>query len=82
MTKRTVFSSIPAALKYALITGNGVSVDVKQASEQLTGGLGALSKSEVWAIKQMRARDKYEAAVRSGSYARNRSAKGAAIKII
>lgn len=82
MTKRTVFSSIPAALKYALNTGNSVSVDIKQASEQLTGGLGALSKSEVWAIKQMRARHKYEAAVHSGSYGWKRSTKAPAIKII
>lgn len=82
MTKQAVFKSIEAALSYAGQTGSRVSVDVKQAADQLTGGLGPLSRAEVWAVKQMRERRKYEAAIRGGAFEGQRFASKAAVKII
>ena len=82
MRKEAVFTSIEAALKYAGDTGCRVSVDVKQAAEQLTGGLGPLSTPEVWAIKQMRKRAQYLEAVGRGDYQGRRERTGPSIKIV
>ena len=77
------FPSIKAALDHAEQTRETVYVDVKQASEQLTGGLGPLSVIEIWQIKQSRRSDRFKEAARNGqTYRAVRTPSDMEIKIV
>lgn len=82
MRQSTTFPSVKAALEYAELTGQITYVDVREAARSFTGDLGPLSDAELWMVKQLRRREKYDAWAKDPNRKATYESKGHNLKVM